>query len=48
MSNEEKKKWKINFGMFPPNNLRKMRGLPMVRHSGKRHTEKWRDKDLPF
>ena len=45
---KKKKKWKTGFARFPENNLRKMRGMPMVRHSGKRHTEKWRNKDLPF
>ena len=42
------KKYKSNYCRFPENNLRKMRGLPMVRHSGKKHIEKWHDNDMPF
>ena len=38
------KKYKLYFLRFSGNNLRKMRGIPMIRHAGKRHTEKWRDK----
>lgn len=42
------KKYKINYCKFPENNLRKMRGMAMIRHAGKKHTEKWHDKNMPF
>ena len=42
------KKRKINFCRFPENNLRKMRGMAMKRHAGKKHIEKWRDSNMPF
>lgn len=42
------KKRKINFCRFPENNLRKMRGMAMKRHAGKKHIEKWCDSNMPF
>lgn len=42
------KKYKSCFCRVPENNLRKMRGVAMVRHAGKKHIEKWHSKDMPF
>lgn len=42
------KKYKVNYCRYPANNLRKMHGMTMVRHCGKKHKEKWRDNEMPF
>lgn len=45
---KKRKKYKVNYCRIPSNNLRKMRGCSMIRHYGKKHIEKWRDKDMPI
>lgn len=45
---KKKRKYKCNYCRVPGNNLRKMRGMAMVRHCGKKHKEKWQYKNMPF